>query len=461
MFSFGRRNGVNVRKIGIGVLVVAAFGCGGGTGSELQATVSGIVTDVDGNVVRNARVYSVGDKTKISYSNSSGAFVLDGVKEGVIGVRADLVKNGVTYYGENFIDTFANERTKSLNIVMGRQDQMAYLKGVVTNRAGDPLQGARIYANANGLGSLLATTNEKGEFNFGGFFPGVDYEIYATGRGYNSDATTIRFRARERVTNDFLLGNGQNPLLPAPQNLYAVAWTSPRVGTTTQSRDNVNLKQTLGDLLSKKKFGTVKRPQVAQKTRDSAGGNWIEVDLSWDPVRSNSLLGYGIYRGTTSNGATKGIEFVRDTLTSFFADADRTLSQNTNYYYEITALNVQYPDTNNSESDFSNRYGVRTLGDMTLRNVTQGPLRFNWNTAAGADRYTVFVFEDYPNIGVSPLWPADGNDAQFDAATTTGTSLAYNGPALVSGRRYYYVVLGHANDLDSRTISIVSNFTAN
>jgi hypothetical protein len=202
-----------------------------------------------------------------------------------------------------------------------------------------------------------------------------------------------------------------------------------------------------------------KRPMM--RPLNSNGGNWVETDLYWDPIQNDSLLGYGIYRGTSANGQTKAIEFLRDPLAGFFADADPGLRQGQPYFYEITALNVNFPDTFNSESDFSDRFGIQPLGDCVLRNPSSGnPVTFNWNATSGAQEYTVYVFDLYPDFGVDPIWPR--NDAERPAATTTGTSLNYAGPALGHGT-YYYIVLAqdYRNGNDARSISRIGSFAVN
>ena len=146
--------------VAIGII----FGCGGGTGVTNQTTVSGVVLDVNGEVVRNARVFFVDGGAKISYTNSSGAFVLEGVGEGIVKLVADLKIGNVNYVGENWVETFANERTKNLIIVIGREDQMATMEGTVTDRFGAPLERARVHANAGYLGSSLAYTDSSGRY---------------------------------------------------------------------------------------------------------------------------------------------------------------------------------------------------------------------------------------------------------------------------------------------------------
>jgi hypothetical protein len=248
---------------------------------------------------------------------------------------------------------------------------------------------------------------------------------------------------------DFVLSDETNPTLPAPENLVAVAWTTPFEETRSPS-------QAAGLEAVKRMFDARRATRLAS-SRVSPLGNHVEVDLYWDPLPGqyyDALLGFGIYRALTAQGPSTAIDFLRDPNAAFFADIDDSLLSNRAYYYEITALNTSYPDFQNSESAFSNRYGLITLGDLELLTETQSPLRFRWLPATGAEEYMVFLFDEFPSIGVTAIW-------DNSATPTTGTSYTYDGPPLQSGARYYYVVIALANGSDSRSLSWIADFVAN
>lgn len=437
----------------VGLTVI--FGCAGGGGTRGLGAVSGNVVDLDGNPVRNAKVFALKKAANYTLSNSSGAFTLAKVEDGDQTIVAEIILNGTSYYGQTMTRIFSNEATKSLVLTVGRRADMARFKGVVADRFGDPVQGARVFANHSTMGSVMGITDREGKYEVF-LHPGVDYVVSAGGLGFNSDTGTVRLNRAESRTYNFFLSNPSNIAFPPPANFSATAWTSPR--EVTRSPQDAQTYEAIKRAIDPRRQ---RRPQRTPLPRDTNGGNWIEVDLYWDQVVNDNLLGYGIYRGTSATGPTKAIEFLRDPLAAFFADADASLREGIAYYYEITALNTRYPDTQNSESDFSDRWGVRPLGDCTLRSVTSGsPVRFNWNATNGAEKYTVYVFDRYPNYGVSPFWPA--NEAQIPSATTTGTSLSYAGPAIGPGT-YYYVVLAQdtRNGNDARSISRIGSFVVN
>jgi hypothetical protein len=447
---------LNMKSLQWLFLVFAAIfvlvGCGGGS-SGAKGEISGSIVDVDGNPVRGARVEANG---RVTQSNSAGVYVLRDVEEGAWSVVASIIEDGVTYSGETVVEVFGEDRAKSVNIAVSNQADHAHLYGIVRDRFGNALQGAKVFGfllNEDGftLSSVMDITNGLGEYDLRRLVPGYTYIINGGGRGYGSDRDTVILDEDESRRFDITLGEATDPLLDAPDNLSAVAWTTPSMGNRSPAAA-ASLMNAIKQRIDTK-FGTAQRVRRGT-TRLSTQGNHIEVDLYWDAPTTNlsQLLGYGIYRATSANGSSVAIDFHRDPESIFYQDLDDALLEDRNYYYEITALSNRYPDTGNSESDFSNRYGVRTLGDMNALPVTQGPITFRWEPAVGAEEYYVFLFAEEPQINVTEIWSNE--------VGATGTSVVYPG-SLISGKRYYYIVLGVANDNDSRTISPVESFVAN
>jgi hypothetical protein len=433
---------------GAAAMLVMA-GCAGLTLNLGLGEIAGNIVDLNGDPVRGA-VVSIDNRS--TDSNSSGAYVVSQVREGTRTIRASLNVDGIPFSGETTAQIFDGDRTRNINIAVSRTSTQARLFGVVRDRFGSVLEGAKVFAylvNPGGftLSSVSDVTNGGGEYELRGLAPGFTYRVNASGRGYNSDRDSVSLAANEQREFNFVLDDPSDPLFPPPQNVVAVAWTSPDEPTRSPQQERA--------------YEAIKRisdPRRTQRrrygTRSTTLGYNVEVDVYWDPPTSNlnSLLGYGIYRAISVSGTSVAVDFARDPEASFYSDIDDFLRENTNYYYEMTALNVRYPDTFNSESDFSNRYGVRTLEEMLLLTVLTSPLTFRWQPVTDIDSYQVFLFDEYPDLGVPVLW---------SSALATGLSTAYNGPALVTGRRYYYVVLGVANGGDSRTISVIDDFLAN
>ncbi len=422
-------------------------GCGGaGGGTFVPGEVSGVVSDSDGGTVRDALVFEGDVET---FSNSGGIYVLMDVAPGQRVIRAELTKNGIDYSGQNVTTVFEGERSKNVNIAVVRTDRQARIHGTVRDGFGNRISGARIFAFGNAFTSSIAITNSSGNYEIRGLASGVTYTVTASARRFNSDVDTALMSPGQNRELDFELSDESNATLPAPENLTALAWTSPFEATRSVNQAS--------GIEAIKRMRDPRRAARMRSSRTTSLGNHVEVDLYWDPLPSQyytSLLGFGVYRSLSPVGLSSPIDFLRDPNALFFADIDDGLVEGAVYYYEITALNTTYPDSGNSESLPSNRYGVETLGDMEALPASGLVPTFQWFPALGAEEYVVYLFDEFPGIGVTTFWSNEGNPA-------AGTSLTYSGPALTPGRRYYFVVLGLANGNTSLTISRIGDFVAN
>jgi len=70
------------------------------------------------------------------------------------------------------------------------------------------------------------------------------------------------------------------------------------------------------------------------------------VDLSWNARTSNNVIGYNVYRGTTSGGPYTKINSTLDPNTAY---TDSSVANGITYYYVSTAVN-----SSNEESGYSN-----------------------------------------------------------------------------------------------------------
>lgn len=429
----------------IGLLLA---GCGGG-GTSTVGTITGFIEDVNGNPVRNARVFVDGGPQ--TFSNSAGSYRLVDVSGDVRIIKASVSQDGVSYSGQNTVQIFNGETSKSVNITMGRSNQMAKLTGTVVDRNGLLVEGAHVFAAAsNGSGTVTVfsssyvLTDSNGEFTMPTLIGGQAYSVIASAVGYDSDPDTVTISAGQTQDLLFTLKNATDPLLPPPANLFGQAWTTPREITTRVPGQRAAL-EAVKNMIDP-------RRSSHRQSRDTSNGNFVEIDLEWDPMSNPSLIGFEIYRapGSVGYGSLQGVNFYRDPQATLYEDMDSSFQENQTYSYAVTAFNTNAGDTNNSESDFSNLVVVTTLGDLFLDSVTAGPVTFHWEAASGADNYQVYVFDRIPSIGITSIWNAN----------TTSTQLAYGGPALTSGHTYYYVVLGQANGATSKTLSQIDSFIA-
>ncbi len=427
-------------------LAIFAAGCGGAGsisgGGGGVGEVSGVVFDTNGNVVRGADVFIQGLSVD-SPSNSSGTYILHNVPAEDLIVRASITQDGVTYIGQNLARVFDNDRARSVNIMVVSQSQAAKIHGTVFDSHGSIVAGARVFAvGANNLSSNMALTDSNGNYTIARLAPGINYELNASTPDFQSDGTVVNLAAGDDVREDFTLTQASGvSLLSPPGNLSAIAWTSP--DDSTRSLEASSAYEQI-----KRLYDPTRAQHMAATTRLTPSGDIVEVDLTWDRVFSDFLLGYGIYSALGSSGTLTQDDFLRDPLAQFYADTDSSLVENATYSFALTSVN-----TDRAEGNMSSRVVVNTLGPITALSPQMNPLRFRWNPVLNANGYVVFVFDRYPGVGVDSIWNNAGSPA-------TGSSVQYGGPALNSGQTYYFIVLGLANSNTSRTISPVMSFTA-
>jgi len=419
-------------------LLVTLSGCGGtsGTGPS-TATISGIVTDIDGNPVRGANVHSRDSSTVTSVS---GAYILQGNREDDLVVVAELSQNGENYSGRNLARTFSEESSQSVNIVVSKESEQAVLVGHVEDGDGQSLEGVNVFAFGGGLSSSRGITDRHGNYRIEGLVPGFSYTLNAGGRNYSSDETSVVLEPRETRSVDFVLFSSIGEALPPPQNLAIVSWIAP---VANRSSDRAAY-EAIKSLIDPRRR--------TQSTRLTNMGSPVEIEIFFDPVLSLELLGYGVYRAQ-GDGPFASVTFLREPIAGYYADLDTVLAPFTEYTYALTSLNTEFPNGQDSESDLSESVTVQTLGDLLLSPLSFSPLTFRWNLGSGAEEYEVYLFENYPGIGQLSMWNSSNSP-------TTGASQIYDGPPLVPGRRYYYIVLGTAFAGSSRTLSQIGTFLA-
>jgi hypothetical protein len=428
----------------IALFAVCLVGCSGNGDQTGRGDVMGIVFDEEGFPVRDAHVYfdGAGSDKKNAQTNSNGVYVLTDVPAGDQNIRVEVNRGDNRFYGQNIARIAAGERTMNHNIAVYIDTRLAAIEGFVSDRQGYRLQGVRVFVKQRATNTVLTSaygiTDGDGHYVVGGLRANIEYDVQVNAYEYNSDFDSFILNSGERRMLNFTVPLAEDVVFTPPDNVVATAWTSPAVRSTS----NRDLLDTMKAIL---KPGTKPSSQTRAQTRTTSGGNVVEIDITWDAIIDPALLGYGIYR-SDNGGTLRDIYFVRDPLAELFADMDDVLRENRNYTYRVTTL-----ATIGSESAYSPPVSAVPLGDLVLRNPTGGSRpTFRWNQAVRADTYTVYLFNQYPTIGVTDIW---NNDDQ----PTTGTSFQYTGSALGSGK-YYYIVVG-TSTAGSYTLSPVGELT--
>lgn len=416
--------------------------CGGETGVA-GSTISGVVVDVNNDPVRDATVRVGGASTRTS---STGAYVLENVRSGEQIALAEVSRGSVLFRGRNTFFSEPNGLRQNVNIVVAPTTNRARLTGAVRDRDGFLLEGAAVWVYSGAGSSARAFTDRNGRFTVEDLIPGIVYEVNASGRTYRSDQTAIEFLPGQTRNIDFVLDNPGLPNLQPPQDITAISWVSPRRDTRSpQDADAIEWVKTLYD-------PGYRRPEAADTpdTRQAFSDRIVEVSLQWQEQRFPDLLGHGVYRGIGTNPLQE-LAFADDPLAGFWADMT-VLPQRT-YRYGLTTISALFPDfRNQTESEVSTPVTVRTLDLLTVLAPEPQPLRFRWTGGGGAEEFVIFIFDEFPRVGVQPLF---SNASQ----PVTGSSYTYDGPSLQPGRQYFYLVLGLADDFSARTISDVQTFT--
>lgn len=431
------------------LLVVGCGGSSNDTGSTTgYGSVSGVVFDQTGGVVSSARVWTNNGSGRSTSANLTGAYQLSSVIGTQVLIEAEAYRGGQRYYGQNVTTVTSNEASKNVNIAIYPSNALGRIEGTVRDTSGRLLQGIRVFARQNAvdtvLSSSVAVSDSNGRYSISGLAANLDYAVQANGLNYSSDSTVVNLGVNESRTLNLNVPNytGSTVNLPAPTNLTAVAWTSPRIETRNPNRPATlaAIKAALG----------YKKPKVTLN-RDTALGNPIEVDLSWFGVINSSTLGYGVYR-STNGGNFFNVDFYRDPLGEFFADQDASLVPNTDYTYGVTTISTSYTGgtgTNNGESGLSNTVGVRPLGDVLINSATAGAnVNFSWNSTVGASSYQVVIFAEAPTVGSTPV---------LTSASVTTTSFSYSASGLTPGARYYFAVIA-SNSLGDKSVSSLGSF---
>jgi hypothetical protein len=458
--------------------LILLAGCGSGSAS--QGGLSGSVTDVDGRSVAGATV-SVGSSSTTSLSN--GTFTLPGIGEGYQRVVAVNTVNGQRWSGETWVDLVGDHQNRSINVVISDERYHATLGGSVIDPNGIPLEGAKVFIGGP-FGSTLAVTDRNGNYVANRLTPGATYTVSASLAGFKNDTRTVHLDPNEDASLSFALATGANlGTLPAPTGVVAQAWTL--ADTVTRAANNSGRKGDVYDWLQhfyRHKRGLPDGPQAkvidrkgsVASGRATPSGSVIEIDLFWDYQSDPQLFGYAIKRAL-SQGALPGADVtavLRDPLAAAFFDVDRTLTPDTDYFYTVHRLDtITFPASGaigpaSAPASANPLSPIRALAPTQGASVAGTPV-FSWTPVNGAAAYQIYLWDEFPALmydpsipnepnASQPIWPANPGSPGSALINAPATSVTYQGPALVAGRTYYWLVVA----LDSANLSNVSALSA-
>jgi len=437
----------------LAILLLAA-GCTVST-SKL-GVISGTVTDVEGNPVADAEVFTQDRGISSTRTLSNGTYYLPNVASGFTRIQVQAHLNGRRYTGQQVVQVFENDQNKNANIMVAPETEQGNLEGYVSDFARRPIEGARVFAGG-ALSSAWAITDRTGYYKIQGLPGGFEYPLVASKPGYENSRQNAQVLSGRTTVSSFTLNFSSNRPVNPPGGLSIIAWTLPAQLMATRDSRTAQAYEAIKQRLDTKR----PRKQVTRQLGVSA----IEIDLSWDFEAQTSLLGYGIYRGRTEQEIqNNAIAFLRDPLTDFFADLDTALQPNVAYSYEMVSLNTDYLDNlPGSQSARSERVSAQPLGEMTVtapfpNQVMISPPVFRWRAVSHADFYQVIIYDRFPDYLVDPYYPEDPDNPGASRVHAPGTSLVYTGPTLFRGRTYYFVLVAYDEGRGSRSISQIVPF---
>ena len=426
-------------------LLLLLAGCGGGGGhhdSAGRGEVTGLVVDLDGNVVRGATVY-VGSQSTLS--DSAGRYVLGNVRAEDVNVKAQATLNGTKFYGQNLGRVYRDESTPNVVIALYPSGQIVRLDGQVRTGDGKVLGNVIVTARPTNSGlrtSAMAVTDSRGFYTLDGLAENVEYKVVASAQGYGDDSAVVTFTDTNDRTQDFAMKNYTTGSPVAPTNLFALANTTPG-DFSAKAKGTASARAAAYEGVRRLREPKRAGRKAVLKSRDTSTGSPISIDLTWDEypldpaIRPNGFIVYRNETPTLSNGY-----LLSDPQASFFSDSDVNLLVGQTYTYGLIAVSTGF-DTSDSlgRSGSSNAASAVPLDDLFLNDSNGRTL--SWTAVPGATVYTVYVYDGYP----------DTDDAANTVQTimTSGTSVTVDASKTPSGRTYYYLVVG------SRTADFATN----
>jgi hypothetical protein len=450
------------------VIFLLLAGCGSG-GTNPPTSITGVVTDIQGQAVAGAGVRTGGNRTT---SLGNGSFTLENTGDRYQTVHAETTINGRKFNGQTVVDTVSSERNRSVNVVVSPETEQGTLAGTVIDNFGMAVPGAKVFVEGP-IGSTLGITDNTGSYSVPRLVAGTTYRVTCSLAGFFNDSKSITIDRGTTRFLSFVLPDGvsQGPH-PAVQNLSAQSWT---VGTAVErSGSGVNTLPNWVRRAMQRRFGktapVLSRSIERKDGRATASSSLVEIDLFWTYEAYNDLFGYLIRRGAGTT-LLRDEAVLRDPLANAFFDLDPSLQPGREYFYTVTRLDtVDFP-ANGAVGVTGSSVRVTPLAPQEITAPLQGaaadaaPL-LQWRAVTGAKDYQIYVWDRFPDLqngsdpdGVAPIWPSNPSQPGASLVDAPAVSQRYQGPALQPGRTYYWMVVAANADGSALAASPIRKFT--
>jgi len=442
---------------------VALAGCGGGGGSDNgdntnDNTIIGKIVGTDGFGVPGATVTAVftGNSTAggpLVTTVTDGGYRIRGLFPGIYTVSAFTTVGGVNYTGSTQAVVTSHSIISNAIIEMAPTNAQGIIQGYVTTGSGNPIPGVRVLASVNvepaqgtnATSDLLAVTDHNGFYKFPNVPTAtVPYTLTATALGFVNATTTVTTltNGQTQARNLVLTGSG-NTTVPTPTNVLAAALTQP---SSVLTPSVIQAHASIGSVYDKiRKIMSPKYAQLAAshhlvhgtKVSPHLGGFGayaIEADVFFDESNITNVSGYQISRSEDPQ-PLQAYDFLQDPQASLYVDLDPSYVPNTQYDFAVTAVSV---DNNSSSRSAAAAFDPLDLEVVTspFQNQTihnPNPVTVSWQAVNGATQYGVFIYNEYPSVGATPV-----------ASATQLTTTSFNAGTLPAGN--YWVLVSAADD---------------
>jgi len=414
-----------------------------------KGSISGVVYNVNGDTMLDADVKLMLGEQVVATARTTlfGTFLFRNIAPGKYTIRATAETSSGTFVGERSnIVVVSGRRTFNADVTVFPEGIVGSIQGKVTNRAGVPIEGAHVFTLVGLLSASSDVTDSSGRYRLTNVLEGSRI-VEALAPGYLCSRREVYVEKGKTVQLDFILEEASKELapLPKPEPPSGTMLTYPATvsrGLNDGSRNafiSFLRLHRLGELI---KVLTASRQQ-GKHTRMPRKGFIIEADLWWKPVSREDVIGYVVYRSFAEVGGFKRIATIYGVALPILVDVSDEHTPSKPVRYAITLLS-----TLNSESDMSDPVSLEPIGEARLKSppnqaiikVSEGEqISFEWHPVDGATAYWVQLFSEFPTGAVDPQWET--------VIPLKGTKITYDGPQLLRGKTYYWMVIASNSDI--------------
>jgi hypothetical protein len=413
-----------------------------------KGSISGVVYNVNGDTMLDADVKLMLGEQVVATSRTTlfGTFLFRNIAPGRYTIRATAETPSGTLFGERSnIIVVSGRRTFNADVTVFPEGIVGGIQGRVTNKAGKPIEGAHVFTLIGLLSASSDVTDSSGRYRLTNV-PEGSWIVEALALGYLRSRQQVYVEKGKTAQLDFVLEEAQKVLapLPKPEPPSGTMLTYPATvsrGLNDGSKNAFISFLRLHRLDNLIKVLTAPRPRSKHK-RMPASGFFIEADLWWKIISREDVLGYVVYRSFAESGGFKRVTTIYGTALPMFVDLSDEHTPLKPVRYAIALLSAL-----NNESDMSDPIRLEPIGEARLKSppnqaiikVSEGErISFEWHPVDGATAYWVQLFSEFPTGAVDPQWET--------TSPLKVTNVAYDGPQLLRGKTYYWMVIASNSD---------------